>query len=126
MSNFRAQRGAKLAQVGAAQETDVRIWRDAFNNVHATVPWSVVWHSPDGFEVGYGGSGPADLALNILNAFVPAGGANGSERCYRGRCSTFAARHHQDFKVEFLAPMPREGGTITAERIRAWIAERRA
>ena len=27
-----------------------------------------VWHSPTGFEWGYGGSGPADLALNILLA----------------------------------------------------------
>ena len=27
-----------------------------------------VWHSPIGFEWGYGGSGPADLALNILLA----------------------------------------------------------
>lgn len=25
-----------------------------------------VWHSPTGFELGYGGSGPAALALNIL------------------------------------------------------------
>lgn len=25
-----------------------------------------VYHSPDGFEWGYGGSGPADLALSIL------------------------------------------------------------
>jgi len=26
----------------------------------------IVCHSPTGFEWGYGGSGPADLALNIL------------------------------------------------------------
>ena len=29
---------------------------------------SWVWHSPTGFEWSYGGSGPADLALNILLA----------------------------------------------------------
>lgn len=29
----------------------------------------VVWHSPTGFEYGYGGSGPADLALSILADF---------------------------------------------------------
>jgi hypothetical protein len=29
-------------------------------------------HSPDGFNWGYGGSGPADLALNILWDFIGA------------------------------------------------------
>lgn len=30
----------------------------------------VVYHSPTGFEWGYGGSGPADLALSILADFL--------------------------------------------------------
>lgn len=104
----------------------VRIWRDAFGECHANVR-HVPHHSPDGFEVGYGGSGPADLALAILNTFVPPG-ADGqpSERCYRGRCSKFAMRHHQDFKVEFIARMPRAGGEIPAATILEWIEQRKA
>ena len=48
----------------------------------------IINHSPDGFEAGYAGSGPAQLALAILLHMV------GKER---------AQRHYQDFKFEFLA-----------------------
>ncbi|MGH2413464.1 MAG: DUF6166 domain-containing protein [Microcystaceae cyanobacterium] len=41
------------------------------------VPRSVVHHSPSGHEWSYGGSGPADLALDILNWFVPPNRQNG-------------------------------------------------
>lgn len=34
------------------------------------IPHKLVVHSPDGFEWGYAGSGPAELALNILALFV--------------------------------------------------------
>ena len=70
-----------------------------------------VWHSPAGFEWGYGGSGPADLALNILLE------ATGDR--------DFAAEHHQAFKWTFVAPMPFDGGKIEAAKISEWIAERR-
>jgi len=33
--------------------------------VSTNVPHHIVHHSPTGFEWGYGGSGPADLALNL-------------------------------------------------------------
>lgn len=51
----------------------------------------VLRHSPDGFEWGYGGSGPADLALSILDAV----GIEG------------AKVHYQAFKWAFIAQMPR-------------------
>src|SRR5262245_32530261 len=35
---------------------------DKIGGVITNVPHLVVHHSPDGFEFGYGGSGPADLA----------------------------------------------------------------
>ncbi len=122
---------------------DVKIWReygakDTAGLVGASIPHSVIWHSPDGFNFGYGGSGPADLALNILNAFVPPGreinweDANedpgrddAPQPCFRGVCSHFAARHHQDFKREFIANIQGAGGTISAVAIHAWIAARR-
>ena len=71
-----------------------------------------VWHSPAGFEWGYGCSGPAELAFNILLEMT-------GER-------DFAAEHHQDFKRAFVAPMPFAGGRIESAKISEWIAERRA
>lgn len=45
-------------------------------------------HSPSGFECGYGGSGPAQLALAILLMYAD---------------NKTAVALHQDFKWEFLA-----------------------
>jgi len=90
------------------------------------VPWLVVSHSPDGFEWGYGGSGPADFALNILHLFLPPRGDGLSrEKLFRGECSREAWLLHQDFKREFIASLPPEGGTIKGDVIRAWIAANR-
>ena len=50
----------------------------------------IVNHSPDGFNWGYGGSGPAQLALAILLEFVPA---------------DVARRSYQDFKREVIAAL---------------------
>lgn len=67
-----------------------------------------VYHSPTGFEWGYGGSGPADLALNILGLFVP---------------PSEAWRLHQDYKRDVVAGIPDEGITITAESVRTWLQD---
>jgi hypothetical protein len=77
-------------------------------------PSQKVWnHSPDGFEWGYGGSGPAQLALAIL---------------LREGIGTGAAEAlHQRFKTEVIARLPRLGAwTLTGEEVRRWIARRRA
>ena len=71
-----------------------------------------VWHSPTGFEWGYGGSGPADLALNILLS------ATGDR--------DFAAQHHQECKWRFVAALPREGGIIRGSDVVEWIARQTA
>ena len=84
----------------------IRLWRGDFGVPMASVEHKWVSHSPDGFEWGYAGSGPAELALNILILFV-----SRSE----------AWRLHQAFKVQFIVPMPSEGGAIKAEDIQAWI-----
>jgi hypothetical protein len=55
-------------------------------------PSQEVWnHSPDGFGVGYGGSGPAQLALAILLASLP---------------KEQAVSLHQDFKWDVIAKLP--------------------
>lgn len=72
----------------------------------------IVWHSPDGFEFGYHGSGPADAALNILLLFVT---------------EAEARRYHQDFKSDFVARIDQEkGGKISAKAIRNWLEDRLA
>jgi len=69
-----------------------------------------VYHSPTGFAWGYGGSGPADLALNILLAVT--------------KDRDTAWQYHQDFKWDFIAPMPFEGGEIDVEEVKNWLRKR--
>lgn len=92
---------------------------ESFTNV----PRSVVSHSPDGFEWGDGDRGSADLALNILNAFVPPN-TDGlpAVDCFRGHCSTTAHRLHQKFKDEIISRVPHQGGMIPGAVIEAWLA----
>jgi transcriptional regulator with XRE-family HTH domain len=87
---------------------DIVCSRDAFG-LHVNIPQRIVRHSPTGFNWGYGGSGPADLALNILSVFI---GQEAAESLY------------QDFKREFIAPMPFQGGTIPREAILNWVKEK--
>jgi len=63
-------------------------------------------HSPTGFEVGYGGSGPAQLALAIL------ADALGGE---------LAQRHYQDFKREIIAAIEDDTWIITQAEVRSWL-----
>ena len=71
-----------------------------------------VWnHSPDGFNWGYAGSGPAQLALALLLE------ETGREE---------AVRYHQDFKRDVVARMPKDKRWyLTSEAIQKWLAERR-
>lgn len=64
-------------------------------------------HSPTGFNWGYGGSGPAQLALAILADFTDE--------------PEFALAHYQRFKGEFIAPIQTHKWTITAEQILEWM-----
>jgi hypothetical protein len=82
------------------------------DGIHTNVPRRIIYHSPDGFEWGYGGSGPADFALNILSVFI------GQEAAQRGGL-------YQAFKFDFIAPMPKEGGTIKRGAILAWIEKKK-
>lgn len=104
-------------------------------------------HSATGFEIGYPGRGPADLALNILALFIPApadprpmlaieeprmqswdvwedwqdrelGRVQLHDGSYVHRD---AWRWHQAFNREFIATMDRSGGTIRGVVIAAWV-----
>jgi hypothetical protein len=63
-------------------------------------------HSPDGFEWGYSGSGPAQLALALLLD------ATGD--------SLIALKYHQDFKERFVADWG-NSWHISGEQIKRWI-----
>jgi hypothetical protein len=111
-----------VPQVSQPFDRDVHVHRHKNGEALSNVPHTVIWHSPTGFEFGYGGSGPADLALNILNAFVPPG-TDGEEpvECYKSVCSGTAARLHQQFKSDYIAMMPKTGGVILASQIKGWL-----
>lgn len=63
-------------------------------------------HSPTGFNFGYGGSGPAQLALAILMDYT--------------RKVPHPAMY-QTFKFQFLETMNNRGGTITGIEIDSFI-----
>jgi hypothetical protein len=60
-------------------------------------------HSPTGFEWGYVGSGPAQLALALLADLL----GNDQE----------AVNFHQGFKCSVVARLPYNGWTLTEEQI---------
>lgn len=77
----------------------------------AIAPSLKLWnHSPTGFEWGYPGSGPAQLALALLND------ATGNK--------TLAVEMHQKFKFAIVAKFPRKGTwQITRTQILSWVNE---
>jgi len=60
---------------------------------------------------GYGGSGPADFALNIMSIFIS------QEEAEKNGL-------YQDFKWEFVSQLPHEGGTIPRDVILNWLEKK--
>lgn len=86
---------------------DVILYRE-LGRARTNVQQTIVHHSPDGFEWGYYGSGPTDLALNILVQYVDV---------------KLAMLYHEKFRNDFIAKMPREGGIIKSSKILEWLKE---
>ena len=85
------------------------LWRDE-SGVWTNCPHMVTHHSPTGFEYGYGGSGPADLALNVVEALLHDIGYTGERmQCFDGTCFEKAFTLHQAFKWHFVASLSRDG-----------------
>ncbi len=94
---------------------------DQVGGAVTNVPHLVVHHSPDGYEFGYGGSGPADLALNACQLYLNITGYEGRmTKCYDGNCWSLAFALHQDFKEYFIASAPRTGKMIPFVEIDEW------
>lgn len=66
-------------------------------------------HSPTGFEWGYGGAGPADLAKSIL-----------ADAVERGIVPREALRWAHDFKWAVIATLPFSRWEISEATIRDW------
>lgn len=81
----------------------------------------VTYHSPDGIEWGYPGSGPADLALSILADYfeeMPEQVLGALKSLWAPRSK--AAALHQQFKADFLAGEQRDEWQIRGDVIEAW------
>lgn len=87
------------------KETAESWWEEVATNV----PWNITYHSPTGFEWGYGGSGPADLSLNLAElvvqkaALVTAPGPHSSQLAWNAK---------QTVKNLLVANVPEPGGFI--------------
>lgn len=100
---------------------DVDVLNDAGQRRRIYALVHLAHHSPTGFEYGYGGSGPADLALSILRdhfgeQVYPAQLVTGEHQCWR---------HHQRFKADWLARVPRRMLTfsISTTAITTWLEQ---
>ena len=83
------------------------------------------FHSPDGFEAGYGGSGPADLALALLVDHFGQGDPRQGSHPEHDR----ALQLHHAFKAAFVAGWklaPGEAVGLTGQQIDAWVKEAEA
>jgi hypothetical protein len=95
------------------------------HGVATNVPHTVIQHSPSGYEFGYGGSGPADLALNLAETMLHRLDWSGERvGCYDGNCFKLAWDMHQQLKWQFIASAPHEGIVIPYATIKAWIEAR--
>lgn len=101
---------AKRGELPMIAPVMVMAWREPSGSPRTNIRQLIVDHSPDGFEWGYGGSGPADFALNILYTYT--------------RDKELSYRYHQDFKRDFIAGMPESGGEISGVVISQWIQDR--
>lgn len=90
----------------ASTESDSVVLRRVGTAPICNVPWRVQLHSPLGFDWGYDGSEPAELALNILLHYTDA---------------VTARKHYQAFKRDFIVDMPRSGGVIRRQQVIDWL-----
>ncbi len=82
----------------------------------------VPYHSPDGFEWGYAGSGPADLALAILADYFeepPEFVLAALHSMWTPRSK--AAALHQSFKEGFVATEHQDEWQLPGDEIEAWL-----
>jgi hypothetical protein len=72
-------------------------------------------HSPTGFEWGYNGSGPAQLAYAILRIHC--------EIALKDPAEDIPRQYYQSFKEYFIAPIQRDEWEIDSRHISFWLKD---
>lgn len=94
---------------------------------YTNVPHLVAHHSPTGYEWGYMGSGPTDLAFNIVENTLRILGYKGettNQTWDKRRVFRLSFALKQEFKETFIVHVPHEGGVIPFDRISTWVKVR--
>lgn len=110
-----------------------QVWAVDASGDRSPLEHRVRYHSPSGFDWGYGGSGPAELALNLLvdalGALLPmcprckGRGRYRGQRCYECQGLQIADalwRVHHDFKWAFIAGLPDRRWSIDRVDVVQW------
>jgi len=87
------------------KETAENWWQEVATNV----PHNIVYHSPTGFEWGYGGSGPSELALNLAELVIQKAGLATEQGTH---CSELAWELKHHVKQLLIVNLPEEGAYI--------------
>jgi len=108
---------------------EITLWRDDNGYAQASIPQRHIHHSQTGYEFGYLGSGPADLALNILALYLPLSHQSDRHEAMKlwdnTEVSARAWSLHQQFKQDIVARIPQEaGGTITIQQVMFWLGQK--
>ena len=91
---------------GKRTDGNCTVWLDAEPLPLRLEVWN---HSPTGFEWGYCGSGPAQLALAMLLIVAD---------------TDTAVQFHQEFKEKVVSFMPHDGWSTTVESVANWLHAR--
>lgn len=92
---------------GNWQTKEVQIG-DRYLDLHSSL--KIINHSPTGFNWGYGGAGPAQLALALLMEFMP----NRQE---------VAQNNYHKFKLDVISTLPQEDFEMKEDVVLDWINE---
>jgi hypothetical protein len=84
---------------------NVKIWREGPDEVQTNIPCTVIQYA-GGYDVGRACVGASNLALNILDAFVPAGSDGEPVLAAHGQASRFATKWFSAFAKDFVALLP--------------------
>jgi len=107
---------------GMRLENGIILSRASSGETMSNVAHKAIHHSPTGFEWGYGGSGPADLALNICESVLGRIGYTGPRiDLWKGNCFAAAWAMHQEFKRDFIASIPDEGTILDWDIVAEWV-----
>ena len=100
-----------MIQISGYRENDTTVVVTS-NGEHLPTRLDLVNHSPDGFNFGYLGSGPAQLALAIL--------------AYVTQDDDVALCNYQRFKEDIVSQWKTNAWTITDKQVTEWLEERGA